>query len=128
MRVRVLCELAELVLGTALGAGAAWLIHRVAPGLFLRSRLTYREWSVLGAAAGFLAAVAWSTSRVERSIDRRLPLHQRPRPSFGSGRLLGVLGWRARDAWGEYLLLVLAIVMVAVILWLVRTYLPQVRR
>lgn len=127
MRVGVFRELAELVVGTALGAAAAWLVHRVAPGLFLYSRLSYREWQVLGGAAGFLAAITWSTSRVERSIDRRLPLHRRPRPSFRSGRPLGVLGWRARDTWGEYLLLVLAVVMVALILWLVRTYLPQVK-
>ncbi len=127
MRLRFLRELAELALGTALGVGLVWLVHRLWPGLFGITHLAYHQWQVLGGAAGFLAAVAWSTGRVERSIDHRLPLHQRPRPSFRNGRPLGVLGWRARDAWGEYLLLVLAVLVMAVILWLVRTYLPAVR-
>lgn len=121
-------ELAELALGTALGAGLTWLVARAVPSLFSRGHLAAREWMVLGGAAGFLAAVTWSTSQVERRLDQRIPLHQRPRPTFRDGRPFGVLGWRARDAWGEYLLLVLAVLMVVVILWLVRTFLPQVRR
>lgn len=117
-------ELFELTLGTLLGLGVVWLLHRQSPGLF-HGALSLREWQLIGGGAGFLLAVAWSARKVEQRIDHRLPPHQRTLPAFRDGRPAGVLAWRARDATSEYLWLVMAVVIVLLIVWLAKTFVPQ---
>ena len=119
-------ELIELVLGTVFGLGVVWFLNRQWPGLFRGSVISIREWYGIGAAAGLLLAVLWSARKVEQRIDHRLPPHQRNPPSFRDGRPVGVLAWRTRDATSEYLWLVMAVVVVLMILWLAKTFVPQV--
>jgi hypothetical protein len=117
-------ELAELILGTLLGLGVVWFLNRQWPGLF-RGDITYRQWLGIGAGAGLLLATTWSARKVEQQLDHRVPPHQRKPPSFRNGRPVGVLVWRSRDAMSEYLWLVLGVVVVLLILWLAKTFVPQ---
>jgi hypothetical protein len=117
-------ELVELILGTVLGLGVVWFLNRQWPGLF-RGFITAREWYGIGAVAGLLLAAAWSARKVDQRIDYRIPPHQRTPPSFRAGRPVGVLAWRTRDATSEYLWLVMAVVVVLVIIWLAKTFVPQ---
>ena len=125
MRFLDLRELVELILGTVLGLGVVWFLNRQWPGLF-RGVISPREWYGIGAGTGFILAVAWSARKVDQRIDHRLPPHQRKTPSFRDGRPVGVLAWRTRDSTSEYLWLVMAVVVVLVILWLAKTFVPQV--
>jgi hypothetical protein len=122
--MRFLQELVELILGTSLGLGAVWLINRQSPGLF-RGQVTLPQGYWIGAGVGLLLAIAWSARQVDRRIDHRIPPHQRTPPSYGGGRPIGVLAWRTRDATSEYLWLVMAVVVVLMIIWLARTFVPQ---
>jgi hypothetical protein len=119
-------ELIELILGTLLGLGLVWLLNRHWPGLFAAGNLTLRQWCLIGGGAGLVLAIAWSARKVEQRIDHRLPPHQRNPPSARDGRPIGVLAWRTRDATSEYLWLVMAVVIVLLIIWLARTFVPQV--
>jgi hypothetical protein len=118
-------ELVELILGTLLGLGVVWFLHRQWPGLF-RGQIGHREWYGIGAGAGFLLATAWSARKVEQRIDHRLPPHLRKPVSVRDGRPVGVMAWRTRDAAAEYLWLVLAVVVVLLVIWLAKTFVPQV--
>jgi hypothetical protein len=119
-------ELVELFLGTLLGLGVVWCLNRQWPGLLRDNLITPRQWYGIGAGVGLVLAAAWSARKVDRKIDHRIPPHQRKLPSFREGRPVGVLAWRTRDATSEYLWLVLAVVVVLVILWLAKTFTPQV--
>lgn len=125
MRYLDIRELAELILGTLFGLGVVWLLDRQWPGLLRENGITPRQWYGIGAGVGLVLAVAWSARQVHQRIDHRLPPHQRQAPSFRDGRPVGVLAWRTRDAASEYLWLVLAVVVVLMILWLVKTFVPQ---
>jgi hypothetical protein len=118
-------ELIELVLGTVIGLGVVWLLHRQWPGLLRENGISPGQWYGIGAAVGLVLATAWSARKVNQRIDHRLPPHQRQPPSFRDGRPVGVLAWRTRDATSEYLWLVLAVVVVLMILWLAKTFVPQ---
>jgi hypothetical protein len=124
--VRFLREPLELILGTSLGLGVVWLLNRQWPGLLRASDLSLRQWYWIGGAVGFLLAVAWSARKVDQRLDYRLPPHQRTPPSFRDGRPVGVLAWRTRDATSEYLWLVMAVVIVLMIIWLAKTFTPQI--
>ena len=124
MRYLDIRELIELILGTVLGLGVVWVINRQWPGLF-HGDIGYRDWLAIGAGAGLLLAVLWTGREVGKKVDHRIPAHQRKRPSFREGRPVGVLAWRTRDGAAEYLWLVLAVVVVLMIIWLARTFVPQ---
>ena len=117
-------ELLELTLGTVVGLGVVWFLNRQWPGLFVGS-VTQGQWYGIGAAVGLVLAMTWSARLVDRKIDHRIPPHQRKAPSFRDGRPVGVLAWRTRDATSEYLWLVMAAVIVVMIAWLARTFVPQ---
>ena len=125
MRYLDIRELIELICGTLLGLGVVWFLHRQWPGLFRGSVISPREWYGIGAVAGLILAGFWSARQVDRRIDHRLPAHQRKPPSFRDGRPVGVLAWRTRDATSEYLWLVMAVVVVLMIIWLAKTFVPQ---
>ena len=125
MRYFDIRELVELILGTLLGLGVVWFVNRQWPGLLRGSVITPREWYGIGAVVGLFLAMAWSARVVDRRIDHRLPPHQRKPPSFRDGRPVGVFTWRTRDATSEYLWLVMAAVLVVMIIWLARTFVPQ---
>jgi hypothetical protein len=114
----------ELVLGTSVGLGVVWLLNRQWPGL-LRGEISLPQWYLIGAGVGLLLAIAWSARQVDRTIDHRMPPHQRKPPSYRDGRPVGVLAWRTRDATSEYLWLVMAVVVVLMIIWLAKTFVPQ---
>ena len=124
MRYLDIRELTELILGTLFGLGVVWFLNRQWPGLF-RGDISYREWLGIGAGAGLLLAVAWSGRKVEQKVDHRIPAHLRAPPSFRDGRPVGVLAWRARDAASEYLWLVLGVMVILIIIWLAKTFVPQ---
>ena len=124
MRYLDIRELIELILGTVLGLGVVWVVNRQWPGLF-RGDISYRDWLLIGAGAGLLVAVLWSGREVGKRVDHRIPAHQRKPPSFRDGRPVGVLAWRTRDAASEYLWLVLGVVVVLMIIWLAKTFVPQ---
>ncbi|MEO8199271.1 MAG: hypothetical protein ABI679_02010 [Gemmatimonadota bacterium] len=124
MRHLDLRELIELLAGTLAGAAAVWLLNHFWPPLF-RGYIGYREWLGIGAAAGFLMAVTWSGRQVEQRIDHRIPQHLRKPPSYRDGRPVGVFAWRTRDAASEYLWLVMGVVVVLMIIWLAKTFVPQ---
>ena len=126
MRYLDIRELIELILGTLFGLGVVWFLNRQWPGLLRENLITPRQWYGIGAVVGFLFAAAWSARKVDQRIDHRVPPHQRKPPSFRDGRPVGVLAWRTRDATAEYLWLVMAVVVVLVILWLAKTFTPQV--
>ena len=125
MRYIDLRELIELILGTLLGLGVVWFLNRQWPGLLHGNLITPRQWYGVGAGVGLVLAAAWSARMVDRRIDHRLPPHQRPPPSFRDGRPVGVLAWRTRDATSEYLWLVMAVIVVLMIVWLAKTFVPQ---
>jgi hypothetical protein len=114
----------ELILGTSAGLGVVWLLNRQWPGLF-RGEISRPQWYLIGAGVGLLLAVAWSARQVDRSIDHRIPPHQRTLPSYSDGRPVGVLAWRTRDATSEYLWLVMAVAVVLMTIWLAKTFVPQ---
>jgi hypothetical protein len=118
-------ELVELILGTLLGLGVVWFLDRQWPGLLRDNFIAPRQWYGIGAGVGLLLAAAWSARKVDQRIDHRVPPHQRPSPSFRDGRPVGVLAWRTRDATSEYLWLVMGVVVVLVIIWLARRFVPQ---
>ncbi len=124
MRYVDLRELLELAVGTLLGVGLVSLLHHQWPGLLV-SPPTYDTWRIIGAGLGLLLAVVWSARKVDQRIDHRIPPHQRKLPAFNEGRPVGVLAWRTRDAASEYLWLVMGVVVVLMILWLVRTFVPR---
>ncbi len=117
-------EIIELLAGTLLGVAIVWTLNHFWPQLF-HGIITYREWLGIAAITGFLLAVLWSGRQVEHTIDHRIPAHQRRPPSFRDGRPVGVLAWRTRDAAAEYLWLVMGIAVVLMIIWLARTFVPQ---
>ncbi len=124
MRFIDLREILELAFATALGLGAAWFIleHHAR---WIPRGVSSTTWLAIGAGAGFLLAVLWSSWRVDGKVDKRLPRHLRPTPRFSEGRPVGVAGWRAKDAASEYLWLLLGVVVAAVVVWLAKTYVPR---
>ena len=126
MRYIDIRELAELTLGTLFGLGVVWFLNRQWPGLLHANVITTRQWYGIGAAVGLVLAMAWSARMVDRRIDHRLPPHQQKQPSFRDGRPVGVFAWRTRDATSEYLWLVMAVVIVLMVIWLAKTFVPQV--
>ena len=121
--MRFLRELLELLAGSLVGAGLVAGVQHFWPH-FLSHALSARAWLGVGAGAGFLMAAAWSGHQVAQGVDYRVPGHARKHPSWRDGRPVGLLAWRARDAAMEYAFLLLGAVVVLVILWLVRTFLP----
>jgi len=126
MRFIDLRELVELLVATLLGAAAVWIANHFWPPLF-HGRIGYRNWLGIGAVAGFLMGVLWSARQVERTIDHRISSHQRRPPSFRDGRPVGVLAWRTRDGASEYLWVVMGVVVVLLIIWLAKTFIPRWR-
>lgn len=116
-------ELVELLAGTLAGVAIVWTLNHFWPQLF-HGDISYREWLGIGAATGFFIAVTWSARQVEHGIDHRIPQHQRQPPSFRDGRPVGVLAWRARDSASEYLWLVMGVVVILLIIWLAKTFVP----
>jgi hypothetical protein len=125
MRYLDIREIIELLAGILLGVAVVWALNHFFPQLFRTSDIGYRDWLGIGAIAGFLLADTWSGKEVERRIDHRVPPHQRKPPSFRDGRPVGVVAWRTRDAASEYLWLVMGMVVVLMILWLAKTFVPQ---
>jgi hypothetical protein len=124
MRFVDLRELMELLAATLLGVAVVWVANHVWPSFF-HGGIGYRNWLGIGAAAGLLLGVLWSARQVEHSIDRRIPQHLRKPPSFRNGRPVGVMGWRTRDATSEYLWLIMGAVVVLLIIWLAKTFVPR---
>lgn len=116
-------ELLELVVAGAVGLALAFFVREYHPQLISR-RVSPGLWLAMGAGVGFLMAMLWSGWKVGRSVDKRLPRHLRPVPRFRDGRPFGVVAWRARDLASEYLWLVLGVLVVLVIVWLAKTFVP----
>ena len=116
-------ELLELCIAGAVGLGAAWFVlehhSRVVP-----PGITPAVWLGIGAGVGLLLATMWSVWRVDKRVDKRLPRHLRPPPKFSEGRPVGVAAWRTRDAASEYLWVLLGVLLVLVIIWLAKTFVP----
>lgn len=117
-------ELIELLAGTLAGVALVWVLNHFEPQFF-RGDITYHEWLGIGAVVGFVLAAGWSARQVERGLDHRVPQHQRKPPSFRDGRPVGVLAWRTRDSASEYLWLVMGVVVVLMIIWLAKTFVPH---
>lgn len=116
-------ELLELTVAGAAGLTAAFVV-REHHAQVIPHAITPDAWLGLGAGVGLLLAIIWSGWKVGRSVDQRVPRHLRPAPRFRDGRPFGVLAWRARDMVSEYLWLVLGVLVVLVILWLAKTFVP----
>ena len=121
--MRYLREVLELTIALALGLAIAWVVHARYPQLIPRG-ISHETWFCMSGGIGLLLGILWSGWRVSRTVDRRLPRHLRPVPRFRDGRPLGVMAWRARDMASEYLWLVLAVLVVLVIIWLAKTFVP----
>ena len=121
--MRYVRELLELTFAGAIGLALAFVVREYHPQVIPR-RMTPDLWLAIGAGAGLLLAMLWSAWKVDRTVDKRLPRHLRPPPRFRDGRPFGVLAWRARDAASEYLWLVLGVLVVLVIVWLAKRFVP----
>lgn len=102
-----------VLLGRALLAVAPERLSSIPPGAILAA----------GGVAGFLAGVSWSAWRVLEAQDKRVPLYQRTWPALRDGRPLGVLAARSRNTTLEFLMWVLAALVVVGIVALARRYL-----
>lgn len=116
-----LLEPLELLAGTLLGVLLGRLLLSVAPERL--GGIPPAGMLVAGGVAGFLAGVSWSAWRVLEAQDKRVPLHQRTWPALRDGRPLGVLAARSRNTTLEYLMWVLAALVVVGIVALARRYL-----
>ncbi|MEP7327414.1 MAG: hypothetical protein ABI836_15800 [Gemmatimonadota bacterium] len=123
MRYLDLRELLELAVTGASGLAVAFVVRENYPQVIPRW-ITRDLWLVIGGGIGFLVAMTWSAWKVGRTVDRRLPRHLRPVPRLRDGRPFGVLTWRARDLVSEYLWLVAGVLVVLVIIWLAKTFVP----
>ena len=124
MRYFDLREILELAFATLIGFAAAFIIQEHHQPWIPRG-VSSTAWLVAGASAGFLLAVMWSAWRVDKRVDKRLPRHLRPIPRFSEGRPVGVAAWRTKDAASEYLWLLLGVLILAMIVWLAKTYVPN---
>jgi hypothetical protein len=111
----------ELLAGTLLGVLLARALLALLPERL--GSVSPEAALVAGGAAGFLAGVSWSAWRVLDAQDKRVPLYQRTWPSLRDGRPLGVLAARSRTSTLEYLMWVLAALVVVGIVALARRYL-----
>ena len=121
--MRYVRELLELIVGVAIGLGIAWVVHEYRPQLSPRG-IDHETWFCVAGGIGLLLALAWSGWQVGKTVDRRLPRHLRQVPRFRDGRPFGVLAWRARDLASEYLWVLLGVLVVLVIIWLAKTFVP----
>lgn len=124
MRYIDLREILEIAVAALVGLTAAWFVLEHHPRV-IPAAIQPDVWLGIGAGLGFLLAAIWSGWKVDRKVDKRLPGHLRPPPRFSEGRPVGVAVWRTRDAASEYLWLLLGVLVVLVIVWLAKTYVPK---
>ena len=123
MRYFDLRELLELTVAAFIGFAAAFIVHEHHPHVIPRG-ISFEVWLAIGTGLGLLLAIIWSGWKVGKTVDKRLPRHLRPVPRFRDGRPVGVAAWRTRDAASEYMWLLLGVLIVLVIVWLAKTFVP----